>query len=104
MFIEAEGLDRIVAFQPGDDSTSRQRGGVTRLLQLIGKAVELLRVQIGVILPLAQHMLDARESRVGARHDFALDGEHAGLAKQWVNNIPLLASLSRCGVWTPWPP
>ena len=61
MFIEAEGLDRIVAFKPGDIPLPGDRGGVSRLFQLIGKAVELLRIQVGVIIPLAQDMLNAVE-------------------------------------------
>ena len=40
MFIEAESLDRIVPFKPRDIPLPRDRGGVTRLFQLIGKAVE----------------------------------------------------------------
>jgi len=35
MFIEAKGLDRIVAFQPGEIPFPGDCGGVSRLIQLI---------------------------------------------------------------------
>ena len=40
MFIKAKIFDRIVAFKPREIPLPGDRGGVTRLFQLIGKAIE----------------------------------------------------------------
>ena len=69
MFIKAKIFDRIVAFKPRDIPLPGDRSCVPHFFQLIGKAVELLRVQIGVIAPLRQHMLNAGKLWIGARHD-----------------------------------
>ena len=70
MFIEAKSLHCIVAFKPRDIPLSGNRSCVPHFSQLIGKAIELLRIQVGVIAPLRQHMLDTGEPRIGTRHDF----------------------------------
>ena len=99
MFIEAERLDCIIPFQPRDIPFPGDRGGVTCLLQLVGKTVELCRVQIGVIIPLAQHMCDTREARIGARHDFNSRWRACRVGKAMGKQYPVVSQLIK--IWCP---
>ena len=82
MFVEAQGLDRVVSFQPGDVPLSGNGSGIARFFQLIGKTVEFFGVQVVIVFPISQDMLETNETRVGARQQFCPEGVQAGLAKQ----------------------
>ena len=70
MFVEAQGLDRVVSFQSGDVPLPGNGSGIARFFQLIGKTVEFFGIQVVIVFPIAQDMLETNETRVGASQQF----------------------------------